>query len=559
MLAGAVVGVLSGVVVIGFYGLIDLSHLALKAWPERHVSEIPAAIFGVGLTSFGLWLAWYVARRAGVAEGQNVPDVQRAVAKRGGIISSRAVAARTFASAITLGSGASVGGEGPIAVLGAAVGSQLGRRLKFQPRHLKILVGCGAAAGIAGAFNAPFAGAFFALEEILGSFSVGAFSPVVIASVVGALTVEAVLGTRLAFHMPAIADGHHLANALLYPILGIACGLVSALYSRLDGIAPSILRRIPGPEWVRPVVGGAVVGVVGLASGGLLAGNGHLALPDEVFGGLARYVLIALAFAKMLATIISLSAGGSGGVFTPALFIGASLGGGVGTLLADIVPGDVVHPASWALVGMAGLVSGATRAPLTAIFMVFELTNDSSYVAPLMIVSVVAFVTARRFSTYGLYDGWLARRGEYLTHGYDAAIMDHLNVREAVNHVAPRVAAHLPVAAVASVMGDERVSTLPVLEETGALLGVISSQELHDVLQLPSDRRRELTAKDVVVTVTTLQSTMSLNEALAAMAAVGRDALPVVDADSDGVQRFAGMLTRGAVFSVYDRALQQFE
>src|SRR5207237_6278819 len=135
---------------------------------------------------------------------------------------------------------------------GSAIGSVLGRTLGFQPRHIKIFVGCGAAAGIAGAFNAPFAGAFFALEEILGSFSIGAFSPVVIASVVGALTVRSFLGTHPAFHMPDLGDAHPIASAFLYPILGIACGLTSALYSRLDVLAPRVFRKLRGPEWLRP-------------------------------------------------------------------------------------------------------------------------------------------------------------------------------------------------------------------------------------------------------------------------------------------------------------------
>jgi CIC family chloride channel protein len=556
LVAGAVIGLASGLGVVAFYGLIDASYLLLGVWPERHVPWAGQAILRVVSTSLGLWLAWFIVRRARVPEGQNVPEVQLAVAKRGGVIRARPVAARTLASAVTLGSGGSVGSEGPVAVLGATVGSRLGRALRFQPRHLKILVGCGAAAGIAGAFNAPFAGAFFALEEVLGSFSIGAFSPVVIASVVGALTVHGFLGGHPAFHMPATADVHPVANALLYPVLGIACGLASALYARLDTSTPRLLRRLPGPAWLRPLLGGAFVGIAVLASGGLLAGNGHLAIPGAVFGELAWYALVGLALAKILTTVVTLGSGGSGGVFTPALFIGASLGGGLGRLLESIVPGHVVHPAAWALVGMAGLVSGATRAPLTAIFIVYELTNDPSFVVPLMIVSVVSFVTARRFSPYGLYDGWLAARGEHLSHGVDAALMDHLQVHDAIDRAAPRIPPRMPVSALAALMVDARVSAMPVVEEDGTVVGMVASHDLHDALLQPPAARPVLIAEDLAAPVIALRPSQSLREALAAMVASGRDALPVVEADADGNERYLGLLTRSAAFSAYDRELE---
>jgi CIC family chloride channel protein len=553
---GAVIGAAAGLGVVAFYLLIDGSYATLTAWPQRHIPWVGQAILRVVLTSLGVWLAWFIAKVARAGEGQNVPDVQLAVARRGGVIHARPVVARTVASAVTLGSGGSVGSEGPVAVLGATVGSVLGRRLELQPRHIKIFVGCGAAAGIAGAFNAPFAGAFFALEEILGSFSIGAFSPVVIASVVGALTVRSVLGTHPAFHMPELPDVHPVANALLYPILGIAAGLASALYSRLDGWAPRTMRRVPGPDWVRPLAGGAIVGTIVVASRGLLAGNGHLAIPSEVFGLLPWYLLIALCLAKILATVITLGSGGSGGVFTPALFIGASLGGGMGALMRDLLPGHVVHPESWAVVGMAGLVSGATRAPLTAIFIAYELTNDSAYVVPLMIVSVVAFITAKRFAPYGLYDGWLAARGQHLTHGVDQSIMEHIAVRDVVDTTCPRVDPSMSLVEVSRVMSVSSVGSLPVIDQERGFIGLISQHRLHEALTQPIDSRQLIIVDDLVERSTELAPSQSLRDALAEMSASNRDALAVLDGDGDDQRRFVGMITRAAAFAAYDRALE---
>src|SRR5205085_2425871 len=163
--------------------------------------------------------------------------------------------------------------------------------------------------------------------------------------------------------------------------------------------------------------------------------------------------------------------------FTPTLFIGAALGGGLGKLFAGILPGHFVHPAGWALVGMAGMVAGATRAPLTAIFIVFELTNDPAFVIPLMIVSVVAFATSRRFASYGLYDGWLAARGEHIAHGVDQALMDQLHVRDAMSTDVHAVSPGARVAELAEVAGRWRQNAIPVVDVDGSLVGIVGQHE----------------------------------------------------------------------------------
>jgi CIC family chloride channel protein len=553
MVLGAVIGVAGGLGVVGFYGLIDLSYVLFASWPERHLPAVHQLALPPLLTGLGVWAAWLIVHRGRVAEGQTVPDVQLAVAKRNGVIAARPVAVRTLASAVTLGSGASAGSEGPVAVLGAALGSILGRGLGFPPRNVKILVGCGAAAGIAGAFNAPFAGAFFALEEVLGSFSVGAFSPVVIASVVGALTVRPFLGNHPAFHIPPAGDVHPISSALLYPVLGLACGMASALFARMHLAMPGLVRRAPGPAWAKAMLSGAAVGCVVALSSGYLDGNGHLAIPGAVFGGLAWYLLIGLSLAKMLATSLTLGGGGSGGVFTPTLFIGAALGGGVGRLVNEVLPGSLVHPHAWALVGMAGLMAGATRAPLTAIFMVFEMTDDYSYVVPLMIVSVVAYATARRFSPHGLYDGWLVAQGEHLAHGADRALMERLHVRDAVDTRVESVPPGATLAQLAAVVARTRQSVIPVVDEGGALAGIVTHHGLRDALLEKEDLADLLVAADLAEPVQPLRPWQSLRSAMAAMNARAIDALPVTDDDGE---ECIGLVSRADVLAVYERELE---
>jgi CIC family chloride channel protein len=554
MVFATLVGIAGGLATVAFYRLIDLSYLLFIRWPEPHLPRYAHAVYLPLLTAAGVWAAWLVVRRARLPDGQNVPDVQLAVAKRDGVIRTYPVVMRTIASAFTLGAGGSAGSEGPVAVLGSLTGSALGRRLRLQARHVKILVGCGAAAGIAAAFNAPFAGAFFALEEVLGSFSVAAFSPVVIASVVGALTVRPFLGSHPIFQLPHLPDTHAIASALLYPVLGIACGLVSAAYARLYVATPRLADRLPGPVWLRPLVGGFATGGIVLLSGGLLSGNGHLAIPQPVFGGLAWYALIALAFAKVVATVVTLGFGGSGGVFTPTLFIGAALGGGLGVIGAQVVPGDVIHPHAWALVGMAGLVAGATRAPLTAIFMVFEMTNDYSYVVPLMIVAVIAFVTAKRYSAHGLYDGWLAARGEHLAHGVDQAIMERLHARAALD---ARIRSVSPAATVDDVVraaSETRHGAIPVVEDDRTLIGLITHHSLREAITARGDLARLLIAEDLAESVDAVAPDDSLRKALAVMNVRGLDAVAVVDI-AGGSRRFIGLLSRADILRVYEQEL----
>lgn len=552
MLFALVIGVVSALGVVAFYRLIDLAYSLLVVQIGGRIEPGFHAIYRPLVTSIALWIAWAIVRWTRIPEGQTVPDVQLAVAKRGGVVPFRPVIVRTLSAVVTLAGGGSAGSEGPTAVLGSSIGSVVGRVLRFQPRRIKILVGCGAAAGISAAFNAPFAGAFFALEEVLGSFSIGAFSPVVIASVAAAITVRPFLGSHPAFHIPPYGEIRPLAILLLYPLLGIACGLASAMYSKMYFATADAFLRLR-TQWVRPLLGGLVVGLLGYLGGGLLMGTGHLAIPIEIFGGFAWYLLIAFAFAKMLATSLTLGSGGSGGLFTPTLFVGAAFGGGIGVLAQQLLPHFGLHPEAWALVGMAGLISGTLHAPITAIFMVFEMTDDYNLVPPLMIVSVIAAATAHRFAKHGLYDGWLARRGEHLAHGTDRSIMHRLLVRDVMNTSSVRVAPSATLGEVVAATSESRLTSIPVIDEEGVLVGVITFAELRLALLDRGDLAPLLLAADLAEPTEVALATDSIHTALGKLNVRATDLLPIVESEANPV--FLGVLTREDVLAAYEREL----
>lgn len=546
------IGAASALGVVAFYRLIDLAYAFLVSFIGERLDPVALAFYRPLVTAIALWIAWAIVKWARLPEGQTVPDVQLAIAKRGGVVRLRPVLFRTLAAVVTLAGGGSAGSEGPTAVLGSAIGSATGRALRFQPRRLKILVGCGAAAGISAAFNAPFAGAFFALEEVLGSFSIGAFSPVVIASVVAAITVRPFLGSHPAFHIPPYGSIRVASIVFLYPLLGIACGLASALYSRMYFATADAFQRVR-PLWIRPLVGGLAVGLLVYVGGGMLAGTGHLAIPIEMFGGLAWYLLIGFSLAKMLATSLTLGSGGSGGLFTPTLFVGAAFGGGIGVLARNLLPHFGLHPEAWGLVGMAGLVAGTVHAPITAIFMVFEMTDDYNLVPPLMIVSVIAYTTARRFAKHGLYDGWLARRGEHLAHGADRAIMHRLLVRDVMSASPVTVAPGATLSEVIAATSESRHTAIPVVDDDGLLQGIITFTELRLALLDRGDLTPLLVAADLAEPTEVARANDTLQTALSKLNARAADLLPIVESDTH--PRLLGVLTREDVLASYEREL----
>jgi len=548
------IGIASGLGVVAFYRLIDLAYWIFYLTPAVFLTASGILAYRPLLTGFGMLWAYLIMRGPGRGhEGLNIPDVQRAVAREGGRLPARPVLARTAASAVTLGSGGAAGSEGPVAVLGAAIASFLGRAFRFDPARTKILVAAGAAAGISAAFNAPLAGAFFALEEILGSLAVGAFPPVVVASVVAAVVSHIFLGNNPAFPIPE-EYGYALQSEvfIFYPFLGIVAGLVAALFVRVFFATETIVGKLEGPRWTVAFLGGLLVGVLVLLSKGLLVGHGHLAVHLDVFGGMSWSSLALLAIGSILATSITLNFGGSGGVFTPSLYVGAATGGAFGVALNGLFPELGLRPEAYALVGMGAVVAASTSAPITGMLLVFEMTNDYEIVLPLMLTTVIANLVARRLEPDSLYSGWLRRRGERLQHGADRDVLAGLRVADAFDPAPNVVGETAPLGQLLEHLGRGAYTDLPVVDEHRRLIGIIPLADLGRLAGERNEVTAGLVASEVAIPAESVAPGDSLLDAIRRMGVRGVPSIPVVDRATG---HLLGLVSRAHVLALYERAV----
>jgi chloride channel protein, CIC family len=548
----ATIGLSVGVAVILFYKLIDITQRIALTTADRLTWLGALDIMAVVLA--GLAIAHLIIRYgARDSDGENIPDVMRAVAKHGGHIADLPVLAKTAAAGLMIGTGGNVGAEGPVAVAGAALGSRIGRVFRSGSVRLQWLVACGAAAGISAAFNAPIAGVFFALEKILGSFSVAAFPPVLVASVIAAVVSRAVFGSSPVIAIPteyAMGEAWELG---LYGLLGITTGVVAVLFTRATYGAADLLQKRRN-RWTQIVMAALVVGTLDVLFRSDLWGRGHESLDLGIVAEREPWLLIALAFAKIAATAFALGATRTGGVFTPALFIGATLGGGLGRAAQLTFPGWGVQPEAFALAGMAGLVAGSAHAPLTAIMIVFEMSGDYDLILPIMITTALGYVTARRLFPTSIYSEWLRRKGERIGHGRDLGVLERLTVEQAYNRSPTTVSEGATVGEIMDAVGRSPQIEFPVVGGDGRLVGVVTYGDLRAVL---ADRDRlapVVIAADIAnLEIEPVTTQDSLRIALQRLGVHGSLTLPVVEPGDGG--RLVGLISRQEILAAYDREL----
>ena len=478
------------------------------------------------------------------ARGHGVPEVMLAVAERGGKIRPQVAVVKSLASAICIGAGGSVGRESPIVQIGSALGSSIGQALHVSENRLRLLVACGTAAGISATFNAPIAGVFFALELIVQDFAVDAFGAVVLASVVADVIGRAAFGNQAFLTLPAF----HIVSTWefgLYAILGVLGGLAGLAFIRVLYGTEDLLDHIwHGPEWLRPVAGGVLLGLLLLALPELY-GVGYPVLQNAVAGQIVLGLLLLLLVGKMLATSLTIGIGGSGGVFAPSLFMGAMLGTAFG-LVAHMLFHTAVAPAgAYGLVGMGAVFAGAARAPITAVIIIFELTGDYTIILPLMVAIVAAAAISSLLSKDTIYTLKLRRRGIDILKSRAPNPMRVLRVRDAMQQVPKAITATTPLRDVVTRFAEEGTTDLPVVDAAGRYCGVVTAVALETALR---NDTLDMASVDVAEMPPTVTSEATLEAALSQLVHQDIAAIPVIDPDGPTIM---GWLTHRDILIAY--------
>ncbi|WP_305045224.1 chloride channel protein [Geoalkalibacter sp.] len=471
---------------------------------------------------------------------------------RGAKIPLRTIFTRGAASAITIGTGGSAGQEGPIAQIGGAVGSQFGQAFRVSGDRLKVLVACGVSGGVAATFNAPIAGVFFAAEIVLlASFEISSFTAIVVASGMSTVVSRALLGNIPAFAVPPYTLNSHW-ELVFYVVLGTIIGVLAASFIDLhmrvkDAFAGLRLHRL-----VKPVLGGLLVGLIGILFPQVF-GNGYLFMERVLHGEGLWYLLAALVLVKALATSITLGSGLPGGLFAPSLYIGAVTGGAFGKLLQVFFPALNISPGAFALVGMGAFLSAATHAPMTAIFLLFEMTASYEVIIPIMLSCVIGTAIARHFQKDSLDTVELSRAGIDLEAGKERNIMKSLRVGEVMMRDPEVLPENMTLGQFAEFIAHTRHTNFPLVDQQGQLTGIISVQDFLGVV-FEKDLMDLVVVKELAtLDVITVTENDDLDRAMRKIGHRNIEQLPVVD--REGSRRLVGIISRRDMVSAYNRAL----
>jgi CIC family chloride channel protein len=534
------IGALTGLAVVGF--IVVTERLGMRLYPVGSAAWRRVLIPVAGSLSMGYLLYRYFPN----ARGSGVPQTKAALFARDGFISLRTVLGKFFCTATTLASGIPLGREGPSVQVGAGIGSVLGRWLGLRPEKVKALIPVGAAAAIAAAFNTPMAAVLFSLEEVVGDMHAPILGSVVLASATSWAVLRLLLGNNPLFRVPQYTLVHPLELAI-YALLGIAGGFLSVAFTWLLLKMRKFFLHLPrSTQWWHPVVGGVTVGLMGWFVPQVL-GVGYGYVGNSLNGVMALKLMLLLVVLKLFGVTISYASGNAGGIFGPALFLGAMLGGSVGTVAHKLLPGYTATPGAYALVGMGALFAGIVRAPMTSVLMIFEMTRDYAVIVPLMIANMTSFFISSRFQKQPIYEALAHQDGIHLP---SRSTRDEPNQRT-VLQIMRKTPEILPAdMRVQDVIEKTRASKLQIwpVAEKNFFLGMLTKEMLACALV---DGRKEQPLKDLVETlhVPHLHADHALHLALERMSKYHLDVLPVVNRAD--VHKLEGVVTLPDVLNAY--------
>ncbi len=553
LILAALIGFLAGIASTVFRWMI---HFVDSIFSEQGLSLIGVspALFPFILPlmpMIGGWIVGTICHFFPNAVKENgVHRVVHAVAMKGGKIRKRTIFSCATTSALTIGSGGSAGREGPTVQIGSAVGSSIGHLFHLSTERIQVLVGCGAAAGIAASFNAPLAGVLFALEVILGDFTIHTFSPIIIASVIGTVTGRAFEGNEITFQVPF----HQLVSyteIIFYMMLGLLCAVVSRGFTLFYfQVKQFFTKTLTIPTLMKPALGGLLVGLISIQIPEVL-GNGYEAMEKALTGNMFWGLALALVFLKILSTSLTLGSGGLGGIFAPSLFMGAMVGVTFGAGVHWLFPGITATPETYAVVGMGAVAAAVMQAPLTIILMLFELTNDYTLILPIMVACILSAFAYRAIAKHSIYVQYLLNEGINIKHGREVSILDAIKVKAVMNREITTIPEEMPFKKILETVSYSKNFYFPVVNREGDMTSIISFNDIREMFFVEGLEDLVVAGELATKKVLFLKPDQNLNEAMELFARLDVDQLPVVTGEDS--RKVIGMLNRGDMVAAYNR------
>ncbi len=489
----------------------------------------------------------------GQASGYGLPNFLKTINLGSGVLKKRGVLVKMIAPAITIGTGGSAGQEGPIAVIGGTLGYIVGQLFSFGAKRIKLLIACGVAGGIAATFNAPITGVFFALEIILmGEMDLAVFAPIVISSATAVVFTRLVYSKAAFFSVPAFTLSSNW-ELLVYVVMGSIIGILAVLFIRFFYWVQDFFRDLSVPFWLKPIMGGFLIGVIGLVFPQVM-GDVYPYMGEVLRQPTVWYVVLPLVFMKMLATSITMGSGGAGGLFAPILFMGTMIGETCGGLSHLLLPGVVSNYDGYAIVAMGAFLSAVTHAPMTSIFLAYELTGAYQIILPAMFATVIGTLIARSLEQEGIDTYGLAREGIHLEGGREVNVLRSIRVGE-IMETGPveTIPEDMKLKTILQFLPRSRNTTFPVVDRDGLLSGILSLQDIRELVY-EQGLEELIVAKELAVSrVITVTADDNLDDALKKIGYRNIDDLPVVDKDNP--RRIVGMISRRDIISAYNRIL----
>ncbi|WP_136805063.1 chloride channel protein [Desulfosediminicola flagellatus] len=489
----------------------------------------------------------------GEINGYGFTKFLRKVNLEGGYIRARTIFLKIISTAITIGTGNSAGVEGPIAQIGGAMGSQVGQFFRVSGNRMKVYIAAGCAGGIAGMFNAPIAGIFFAAEIVLlGTYEIKSFSALVTASAISTVVTRAYFGEMSVFVIPQYNMVNPYLEIPLYCVLAVIVGCVAVLHIKIFYYVRDKYQALSMPAQLKPITGAFIVGSIGIMFPQVM-GDGYDFIEEVLYGDGMMKIMFALIFLKILATAITLGSGGAGGVFAPALFIGTMVGGTFGSIVHRVFPTMTADSGAYASVGIGAFLAASTHAPMTAIFLLFEMTGNYRIIVPVMLASIIGTIVATKLSEDSIDTVDFSREGINIHEGREVAIMKSLKVGSAITEDVDFISERANINQLLIIFSQTKSGFyFPVVDDSGKMIGIVSMTDVKNIIHRDTSERKAKTVgsichRDVIM----LTPDDTLYTAMQLFDIKGIEEIPVVESLEN--KWVVGMLKRRSVISAYNR------